>query len=108
MLTDLQNAILTQLRPGKAHAIPGHVLAKRLGHNNDRTIREEIRDLIASGFAIASSNSKPMGFYLAESPEEVEEYMAVLQGRLVEDAYRRRDFKRAARDIMKPQQLALL
>jgi hypothetical protein len=79
-----------------------------MGEPDDRTIRKEIRELIASGYPIASSTEKPYGYFMAETPQEVEQYLKQLKGRLVEDAYRRRDFKKAARTLNKEKQLALM
>ncbi len=105
--TDLKEAILHELKRGKPNAIPGRILAQRLGFKNDRRIRLAIRELIAEGFPIASSVSPPMGFFIAQDKGEAEQYLSDLKGRLVEDAYRRRDFKIAARAILQPEQLIM-
>jgi predicted DNA-binding transcriptional regulator YafY len=109
----IENAIsdllaILQIHRGKAGAITGKELAQVMGEQNDRLIRKEIRDLIADGFPIASSTEKPYGYFMAETPQEVEQYLKQLKGRLVEDAYRRRDFKKAARTLNKEKQLALM
>jgi len=105
--TDLKYAILTQLKRGRSNALPGRLLAQRLGFKDDRRIRNTIRELIAEGHPIAASVSPPMGFFIAQTKNEVEQYLSDLKGRLVEDAYRRRDFKIAARAILQPEQLVL-
>ena len=105
--TDLQEAILYELRRGKSNALPGRILAQRLGFKDDRRIRLAIRELIAEGYPIASSVSPPMGFFIAQDKKEANQYLSDLKGRLVEDAYRRRDFKLAARTILQPEQLAM-
>jgi len=99
---------ILQLHRGKARAIKGKKLAQLLGDTDDRLIRKEIRELIAEGHPIASSTEKPYGYFMAETPEEVEQYLKQLKNRLVEDAYRRRDFKKAAKTLRKEKQLALI
>lgn len=105
--SDLKEAILYELKRGKLNALPGRLLAQRLGFNDDRRIRLAIRELIAKGYPIASSVSPPMGFFIAQDRMEATKYLSDLKGRLVEDAYRRRDFKIAARVIIQPEQLAM-
>jgi hypothetical protein len=98
-----------QLHPGKARAITGKDLAQVMGEPDDRSIRKEIRELIAAGHPIASSTEKPYGYFFVETQEEADEYLASLKGRLAEDAYRRSDFKKAAANSLnKEKQLALL
>jgi uncharacterized protein involved in exopolysaccharide biosynthesis len=97
-----------QLHRGKARAITGKDLAQVMGEPNDRLIRKEIRDLIADGFPIASSTEKPYGYFMAETPQEAAQYLRQLKSRLVEDAYRRRDFKKAAKALNKEKQLVLM
>ena len=105
--TNLKKEILRRLQRGKPNALPGRVLAQRLGFKDDRQIRIAIRNLIADGHPIASSVSPPMGFFIAETPKEATQYLSDLKGRLVEDAYRHRDFKIAARAVIQPEQIAL-
>jgi len=98
-----------QLHRGKARAITGKELAQVMGAPDDRLIRKEIRELIAEGNPIASSTEKPYGYFLVETQDEADDYLGSLKGRLVEDAYRRRDFKAAsANSLNKEKQLALL
>jgi len=104
----LAEGILRALRHGRQNAITGKELASRLGERDDRRVRLVIRDLIAAGHPIASAVNKPYGYFIANSPDEVTEYMNVLRSRLVEDAYRRRDFKRATKALTNPGQLSLL
>jgi len=66
-----------------------------------------IRDLIKEGHPIASSTSHPVGYYIAETREEVETYARSIRRRLIEDALRRRDFIRASRKILQPEQLKM-
>ena len=104
----LKPKILEQLHRGQSKAIPGSLLAKRLGYKNDRAIRIAIRELIADGVPVASSVIPPVGFFIAETREEVKQYTANIKSRLVEDAYRRRDFLRAASKIIQPEQMRLV
>jgi hypothetical protein len=100
---------ILQLHRGKARAITGKELAQVMGAPDDRLVRKEIRELIAEGHPIASSTEKPYGYFLVDTPEEAEQYLRQLKSRLVEDAYRRRDFRKAAaKSLNKDKQLALL
>lgn len=107
-MKNLKSAVLHQLNSGHANAIKGSLIAKRLGFKNDRAVRIAIRELISDGVPVASSVNPPYGYYIVETKQEAEEYLAVLKGRLVEDAYRRRDFKVASRNIREPEQLRLV
>ena len=96
------------LRYGKENVRTGAALAKILGLKDDRPVRLVIRELIADGVPIASSVTPPLGYFIATSVEEAAHYMKVLKSRLVNDAYRRRDFKVAAKEVLEPAQLGLL
>ena len=104
----LKFEVRSLLRYGKENARKGQEIAKTLGFRNDRIIRHAIRDMIAEGLPIASTVNPPFGYYIASSQEEAADYMKVLKSRLVNDAYRRRDFKIAAREVLQPSQLGLL
>lgn len=103
----LSSDIQKLLGYGRKYARTGKDLAKALGFKDDRLIRYAIRELIAQGLPIASSVTPPYGYYIVTTHEEAQNYIRVLQSRLVEDAYRRRDFKLAARDKLQPGQLVL-
>jgi len=105
--TDLKKAILYELKRGNLNALPGRILAQRLGFKDDRRIRLAIRELIAEGYPIAASVSPPMGFFITQDKKEAGRYLSDLKSRLVADAYRRRDFKIAARAILQPEQLTM-
>jgi len=64
-----------QLHRGNARAITGKDLARIMGDSDDRLIRKEIRALIAAGYPIASSTEKPYGYFMAETPQEVKQYL---------------------------------
>jgi hypothetical protein len=104
----LKADIMALLKKGRMNAIKGCELAKTLGFNDDRTIRLAIRELIRENTPIAASTGskkvledgteviEPPGYFIAESRLEADTYLSVMKGRLIEDALRRRDFKRAA------------
>ncbi len=110
MKTDgtLKTQVRSQLRYGRKNARKGLILANALGFKNDRLVRHVIRELIAEGLPVASSVTPPQGYYIASSLDEADAYMKVLKSRLVNDAFRRRDFKIAAKEVLQPSQLALL
>jgi len=81
---------------GKAQAITGQKLAAMVGHRDDRRVRQVIRELIIDGLPVASSTESPAGYFLVTSHHEAEEYASSIRSRLIEDALRRRDFRRAA------------
>jgi len=81
---------------GKARAITGQKLAAMVGHLDDRRVRQVIRELIIDGLPVASSTESPAGYFLVTSHQEADEYAASIRSRLIEDALRRRDFRRAA------------
>jgi len=104
---DLKAQVLESLKVGREKALTGKLLASRLGFRNDRQIRLAIRGLIKDGYPVASSVIPPLGFFIAQTKEEVDLYAATIKSRLVEDAYRRRDFLRASRNIKQPEQMRL-
>ena len=91
-----------QRHEGRDRAITGKELAKMLGHRDDREIRQVIRALIKDGLPVASTTRPPAGYFLVTSYEEAREYANSIKGRLIEDALRRRDFRRAADCHLKP------
>lgn len=103
----LKGEVRMLLRHGKGGARTGKEFARILGYGNDRLIRHVIRELIADGMPIASSVTPPHGYFIVSTIEEVNDYLQTLKSRLVEDAYRRRDFKRAASEFLQPGQLEL-
>jgi len=73
-----------------------------LGCRDDRGIRHIIRELISDGLPVASTTAYPAGYFLISSYEEKREYEQSLRDRLIEDALRRRDFRRAADCHLRP------
>ncbi len=106
-MTVFEMRVLGQLKLGHAHAIPGHLLAKRLELKNDRGIRLAIRSLLKQRQPILSSVRSPMGYFIAETQSEVRECLETLHKRLLEDARRMRDIKLAGRRLLQPEQLKL-
>jgi len=105
---DLKAQVLHELKPGKSTAIPGRVLAQRLGCKTDRGIRRVILELIKDGTPILGSSSSPKGYYIAENIEEIQAQREVLVGYIVELARHRRDLKFAIRTLQHEKQLALI
>lgn len=85
---------ILKLHKGRDRAITAKELVRIL-KVEDRVIRKEIREFIAEGVPVASSTKLPFGYYIVETIQEANEYMQSLRNRLIEDALRRRDFKRA-------------
>ena len=105
---ELKQEVRLLLRYGRENARTGKTLALLLGHRDDRPVRLAIRGLIAEGLPVAALVKPPYGYYIASTPDEVKEYIQDLHSRLVGDAYRRRDFKLASREILQPHQMALI
>ncbi len=103
-----QQEVLGLIRGGRENAIKGSVMARILGLKNDRAVRRIILELIQQGYPIASDTGAPAGYFLARTPGEVHAYAQELRARLIKDALRRRDFLRASRPILQPEQLVLL
>jgi len=107
---ELKRRLLVSLGKGRGQALPCRIIARQCGYDadgDDRKTRIMIRDLIAEGYPIASTTGIRPGFFLAETPQEVKDYAQNLRKRLIEDAIRRRDFLRASRKILQPEQLKM-
>jgi len=87
---------------GRDRAVTGMELARMLGQRDDRGIRQVIRELIAEGLPVASTTGNPPGYFIPVSYEEARQYADSIKGRLIEDALRRRDFRRAADCHLRP------
>jgi hypothetical protein len=105
---NLKPAILSQLGYGKDNAIKSKVIARRLELKDDRQVRIAIRELIHDGEPIASSVNPPYGYFIATDRAEAEEYISVTRSRIIEDCKRLRDFRRASREVLIPEQLVLI
>ena len=80
---------------GRSLAITARELAQAVDCD-ERRVRLIIRELIADGLPVASSTENPPGYFLVANREEARQYAQSIRGRLIEDALRRRDFRRAA------------
>jgi len=92
----LEVRTILERHEGRDRTITGKELAKMLNRKDDRGIRHIIRDLITEGLPVASTTGNPAGYFIASNLAEKREYEQSLRDRLIEDARRRRDFKRAA------------
>ena len=84
---------------GQAHAITGRELAFLFGQRDDRQVRLAIRELIADMIPVASSSK---GYFIVATRKEAERCAQSFRSRLIEDALRRRDFRRAADQWLTP------
>jgi hypothetical protein len=87
---------------GREQAITGKQLADLLGYKDDRVIREAIAELINEGLPVAASCSGSMGYFVVNNRQESDEYAQSLKSRLIADAIRRRNFRRAADQFLTP------
>jgi len=85
---------------GPERAITAGTLAHMFGHKDDRAVRLAIRDLIAEGLPVASSTKD--GYFIVTNRQQAEQYALSIRNRLIEDAIRRRDFRRAADQWLTP------
>lgn len=94
-MSDLKSELrhILERHQGRDRAVTGMELAKMLNQRDDRKIRLLIRELIEESLPVASCGN---GYFIPVSYEEAREYADSLKGRLIEDALRRRSFRRAA------------
>ena len=93
---------ILQRHEGRARAVTGRELANIVGHKDDRQVRLIIRELITEGLPVASATEFPGGYFIVTTRKEAEEYALSIRERLIEDALRRRDFRRAADCYLAP------
>lgn len=98
----IRSVLLTHV--GKTRAITGRELASIVGERDDRQVRLVIRELIGKGLPIASSTEAPQGYFVVDTRQEADDYAASIRSRLIENALRRRDFRRAADMYLTPAQ----
>lgn len=104
----LKSDLKTELRHilerhhGRDRVITGKQLARLLGYRDDRVVRQVIRELIAEGLPVASTTKPPAGYFIVSNYQEAREYADSIKNRLIENALRRRDFRRAADCYLKP------
>ena len=77
-------AILVECR-AQHRRITGMQIAKRVGYLNDRKVRVAIGKLILKGYLIVASVRKEKGYFLAETQEEVNMYLATEFSRVKEN-----------------------
>jgi biotin operon repressor len=76
----MKTEVLHQLSTGKGNAIPGKLLAQRLGERDTRQIRLTIQELIEDGIPIIGATKPPYGYFIAETPQECTECLKQLRG----------------------------
>lgn len=76
---ELKHCLLLVLRTGQENAIKGKHLAELLKEHDTRSIRLAIDELIENGYPICSSPHSPYGYFIAASPEEANESLAILR-----------------------------
>ena len=106
--TELKLAILAQLKHGHENALTCNTLKVILGERDTRHIREELLNLVIDGHRIAALAKPPYGYFIADTPEECQEYLDFLLKYIINLAIHRKYFKRDARPIMQRGQLPLL
>lgn len=104
----LKTQVFHQLSIGRHTAIPGRILAQRLGYKTDRTIRQAILELIKDGVPIIGCSTPPYGYYISSSVTEIKTQMEVLKGYIVELAKHRRDLKLCIRTVQHEKQLTMI
>lgn len=75
----IENIILNNIKPGRENSISRDKLVSMTGIN-DRTIRDTIADLRASGVPIIS-NTQEGGYYLPSTKDEAQEYIESMESR---------------------------
>ena len=103
---DLKSILLRH--EGHARAITGRELAAMVGQRDDRQVRLAIRDLITDGLPVASSTEIVPGYFVVSTRQEAEQYAGSIRSRLISDAVRRRDFRRAADQYLTPAEQGIL
>lgn len=95
-LTELQARILEVLLKGHQNAIRREDLQKRIGID-ERKMREVIESLRREGHLILVNASKPFGYFLAETQEEVDQYVAYMRSRIIDEYHVYRSVRNAAK-----------
>ncbi len=108
MKDGLKEQVRHELHTGRSKAIPGRILAHRLGFKTDRQIRQAILELIKDGIPIIGRSTRPYGYYIADNIAEIQDQREVLKGYIVELAKHRRDLKYTVRTLQHEKQLNLI
>ncbi len=90
---------------GRVQAIKAQELAE-IVQCDERKVRLIIRELIAEGLPVASGTEPPAGYFVVNTWQEASQYAQSIKGRLIEEAIRRRDFRRSAALYLKPAEQA--
>ena len=101
---DLSKAVLENLKTGKSNALPGRLLAERLGERDTRRIRLAIQDLIEQGYPICGS---PKGYFIAETDEECRECLDQLMSYLKMIGRHHKYLLRASKNLLDPYQIGM-
>lgn len=106
----MKNRLLNilQQHQGRENAITGKELALLFNQPNDRKIRLLIEELIEEGYPILSSPTKPWGYFIATSIQEVKDCTDGLKSRAVQIFERRQRLIKNAEKIKPLVQGALL
>ena len=108
MEEELKSQVFHQLNIGRHNAIPGRLLAQRLGFKSDRAIRKAILELVKEGVPVIGCSTPPKGYYISSDVPEIKEQMEVLRGYIIELAKHRRDLKLCIRTVQHEKQLVMI
>ena len=81
---------------GSQNPITGKEIAECLGARDTREIRNKILELTHDGLPVASSVTKPFGYYVCETVAEMDSYSSVLKSYMREIAIHRWRFINAS------------
>lgn len=101
-LTEIQAAVLSQLGTGKDKAVPGKLLAQRLGLRDSRRIRMAIIDLIDERGIVIIGDSKH-GYYIADSMDDAAAACERMMSYLKSAGYHYKVLRRAAHNKLSGQ-----
>ncbi len=96
------------LEVGIDRAIKARIIGEKCGLTV-RGVTLEVRGLIKDGVPVASStDGYNGGYYITSTRAEAEAYITFMRSHIIELAKRMRDYKVAARPILRPGQLPLM
>ncbi len=103
---ELKQDLLRSLNHGQDHAIPGNLLAQRLGERDTRRIRRAIIDLIIEdGVPIIGDSGR--GYFIAETKEECKKCLETLMSYLKMVGRHHKYLLQASQKLIKPEQMKL-
>ena len=102
---DLSKAVLENLKTGKSNALPGRLLAERLGERDTRRIRLAIQGLIEQKYPIIGDAT--CGYFIAETDEECQECLEQLMSYLKMIARHHKYLLRASKNLLDPYQIGM-